>query len=120
VDLSLTGLRNAHGNILICLTAKPKAFPDCSKDKDAARAIVAADHAAQPVHLAVARPGTYAVSVIHDENANGKLDTAIMIPREGFGFSRNPRIAFGPPSFASAEFAVKGVSRQSIQMKYMF
>lgn len=46
--------------------------------------------------------GSYALSVIHDENNNKKLDTMLGIPKEGFGFSNNPRIYFGPPDFEDA------------------
>jgi len=64
--------------------------------------------------------GNYAIALIHDENSNNKLDTTFGIPREGFGFSRNPAIHFGPPSFSAAEFAVKtGEISQSVKMKYM-
>ena len=48
--------------------------------------------------------GDYALAVIHDENGNARLDTIAGIPREGFGFSRNPPIRFGPPRFAAARF----------------
>ena len=65
--------------------------------------------------------GRYAVSVLHDENGNGKPDMAVMIPREGFGFSRNPVVRFGPPAFARAAFAVgPDNQRQTIRMRYMF
>ena len=36
------------------------------------------------------QPGDYALSVIHDENDNGELDSnALGIPKEGFGFGNN-------------------------------
>jgi len=58
--------------------------------------------------------------VIHDENGNAKLDTLAGIPREGFGFSRNPAIRFGPPRFAAARFAVGGdANQQQIRMRYI-
>ena len=64
--------------------------------------------------------GTYAVSVIHDENANHRLDTFAGIPREGFGFSRNPGIGFGPPRFAAARFVLAGdADRQQVRMRYI-
>ncbi len=64
--------------------------------------------------------GTYAVAVIHDENSNAKLDTFAGIPREGFGFSRNPPIRFGAPRFAAARFAVESdAERQQIGMRYI-
>lgn len=121
VDLTLTGLRNHKGQVLICVTSNAKAFPDCSKDKNAVRLVKkASDVAGKSLHLALPAAGTYAISIVHDENANGKLDTAVMMPKEGFGFSRNPKIAFGPPKFKSASFAVgQDVAAQTVKMKYM-
>ena len=55
-------------------------------------------------------PGRYAVSVMHDEDADGELDTGLFgIPEEGWGVSNDaPAGAFGPPSFESAAFAFDG------------
>jgi len=65
-------------------------------------------------------PGDYAVSVIHDENGDGQLNKMLGIPREGFGFSRNPRIHFGPPGFEACRFPVTGAgAREVIRMKYL-
>ena len=37
--------------------------------------------------------GTYAVSVMHDENGNGTLDTNFVgMPVEGYGFSNDPKV----------------------------
>lgn len=118
VEVSITGLRSAKGQLLVCLTTKASAFPDCSKDKGSVRmAVKAADAAHFDIHAPA--NGTYAIAVVHDENGNNKMDKAIFLPREGFGFSRNPAIAMGPPSFDSASFAVAGDMHQSIRMKYM-
>lgn len=106
------------GQVLVCLTTNPKAFPDCSKDRASVRmAVKAADAHDFAVHAPAT--GTYAIAVVHDENSNNKMDVAIFLPKEGFGFSRNPTITVGPPSFKSASFAVAGDMRQSIKMKYM-
>ena len=51
-------------------------------------------------------PGDYSLLVIHDENRNGKLDKMLGMPREGFGFSRNPAIRMGPPRYGDVRFAV--------------
>ncbi len=119
LDLSISGLRNAKGNVLICLTTNPKGFPDCKADVTARKIKVAAGQAAH-VHVADLAPGTYAISLIHDENGNNKMDTMMMMPREGFGFSRDPKISFGPPKFAAAQFIVgAGASSQTVRVKYM-
>ena len=53
--------------------------------------------------------GTYAVSVFHDENSNGKLDTNFMgIPREGVGASNDAKGHLGPPKFDAAAFRFPG------------
>jgi uncharacterized protein (DUF2141 family) len=119
LDVSVSGLRNKKGNVLVCLTAKAKAFPDCSKDPNALKRTVKAT-AAGSISFGEVAAGTYALSLIHDENANGKLDTSMAIPNEGFGFSRNPKIMFGPPSFKAAAFALAGAGKQTVKMKYMF
>ncbi len=60
--------------------------------------------------------GTYAVSVIHDENSNGDLDSnAFGMPTEPYGFSNNARGMFGPASFDDSKFSVTG--DKTIQIK---
>jgi len=54
-------------------------------------------------------PGTYAISVFHDENSNRELDTGMFgIPSEGWGTSRNAPGAMGPPSWEDARFVYRG------------
>jgi uncharacterized protein (DUF2141 family) len=65
--------------------------------------------------------GRYAISLFHDENGNGRLDKALMIPSEGYGFSRDAPVVMGPPSFAEAAFVVEGGEQhQAIRMRYIF
>ena len=47
--------------------------------------------------------GQYAISAFHDVNSNEKLDTNFVgKPVEPYGFSRDARGTFGPPSFEDA------------------
>jgi uncharacterized protein (DUF2141 family) len=64
--------------------------------------------------------GTYAISVMHDSNGNGKLDTNFVgVPREGFGFSNDASGSFGPPSFDDAKFDYDGKEKKlTINLKY--
>ncbi len=49
--------------------------------------------------------GAYAISLFQDKNKNGAIDTNFVgIPKEPFGFSNNPKIRFGPPTFEEAQF----------------
>ncbi len=64
--------------------------------------------------------GEYALSVFHDENENGELDTnAIGIPKEGFAFGNNAMGTFGPPSFDKAKVIIENNKvTQDIRLKY--
>ena len=48
--------------------------------------------------------GKYSVAIFHDENGNNKFDSILGIPLENFGFSNNPTIYLGPPSFEETSF----------------
>jgi uncharacterized protein (DUF2141 family) len=120
VSATVTGLRSARGNVLACLTEQPRTFPDCDKDPKA-RSLTVPAAATVELRFGPVPNGRYAISLFHDENGNGKLDKRVMIPREGYGFSRDAPVRFGPPSFADAAFAVNGeASRQPIRMRYIF
>lgn len=112
-------MRNDRGVVRLCLTGNRQHFPDCSGDGSARSLTVPAS--ATTAHFANVPAGTYAISLIHDENANGRMDMRLFVPREGFGFSRNPAIRMGPPSFSSAAFAVGDAPiTQNVRMRYMF
>lgn len=120
VSVVVTGLRNAKGQVLACLTAQPKGFPDCRKDPAAKQAIVPAATTVR-IDFGPVPAGRYAISLIHDENANRKLDLAVMVPKEGYGFSRDAPVTMGPPKFDKAAFDVAGATiEQKARMRYIF
>jgi uncharacterized protein (DUF2141 family) len=64
--------------------------------------------------------GEYAISVFHDANGNGKLDTNFIgIPKEGVGASNDAMGSFGPPSFQKAKFKCPSAGVVSVTMKYL-
>lgn len=113
-------LRNGKGFVRICLTRRAEDFPSgCERDPDALkRTVPAAFHVQILIHNLA--PGDYAIALLHDENGNGRLDRIGPVPTEGFGFSNNPKLRFGPPSFRQARFTLAaGAVRQTIQMHYL-
>ena len=105
--------------VRLCLTRNPAHFPDCNGDPAALKRSVRAADAAS-IRFTGVGAGVYALAVIHDENGNGRLDRFMAIPREGFGFSRNPAIRMGPPRFEEVRFEVAaGPVRQAVRMKYL-
>jgi uncharacterized protein (DUF2141 family) len=119
LHVDVAKLRSAKGMVRICLTADPKNFPGCIDDARATTRSVPATETA--IKFGALPQGDYALAVIHDENGNNKLDTFAGIPREGFGFSRNPAIMFGPPRFTAARFTLRTDAEvQQVRMKYLF
>ncbi len=64
-------------------------------------------------------PGRYAVGTFHDTDGNGRLSTwPVGLPKEAYGFSRDARGRFGPPSFEAAAFDLPAAgARQMITLK---
>jgi len=63
--------------------------------------------------------GDYAVSVMHDENENGELDSNFVgMPVEGFGFSNDAKAMFGPPSYEKCVFNHQADQQITIHLKY--
>ncbi|QIK79653.1 DUF2141 domain-containing protein [Sphingomonas piscis] len=118
LDLPISNARNTKGVFHICVTAAERQFPDCSKDPAAIKRTVAAT--TRSVRIGGIPAGRYAVTLFHDENNNQRLDTMLGIPREGFGFSRNPAVRFGAPKFRQVEFQlVPGNNSQPIHLQYL-
>lgn len=116
--MQVSGLRNADGMLQLCLTANPRKFPSCVGDPRAIARTVPATQ--RSLRFSGLPAGEWAVAVIHDANGNAKLDTVLGIPREGFGFSNNPTIRFGAPSFEAARFSLTdGEKVEAIRMKYL-
>lgn len=62
-------------------------------------------------------PGTYAVSVLHDLNANGRMDFEPSgMPKEPYAMSGNI-MEMGPPTFAGSSFEVGG-ENVSISLRF--
>lgn len=102
----------------MCLTPDARHFPDCGGDAAARTLTIPAS--APHAHITGLSPGTWAIAIVHDENRNGRIDTMMGIPREGFGASRNPAIRMGPPRFTDAAFAVGTAPvSQSVRMRYI-
>ena len=118
LDVSFDQVRSAKGVLRVCLTAAPANFPTCVDDANATTRSIPAGTGT--LRFDGLPRGGYAIAVIHDENGNAKLDTFAGIPREGFGFSRNPAIGFGPPRFAAARFAIESdAAAQQVRLRYI-
>ena len=95
VIITVTEVRSSEGVVRACLTADRKSFPKCNKDPNAKRVVVPAGKNVT-IRFSDVEPGEYAVALLHDENNNKKADRTLgMIPREGYGFSRDAKVRMG-------------------------
>lgn len=121
VSIVVDGLRNDRGLVRACLTTNAALFPNCKDDPQAHKLDVRAVTGQVLLDFGRVPPGTYAFALIHDENSNGRIDTTLMVPREGFGFSRDAKVRFGPPRFSAAAFPVGSEPvRQTVRVRYLF
>lgn len=117
--VKVKGLRNDRGNVAVALFDSAKAFPD--QARAVTGKVVAPSKGEALVIFEGLSPGLYAVAVLHDENANGKMDfNLIGIPTEGYGFSNDASAPFGPPSFEAAAFRLRvDAGEIAITAKYL-
>lgn len=108
LTITVTGVRSAAGQVTALLFLGEGGFP--AKEARALRKVsVPAVQGTVSLRLADVAPGSYAVTIYHDENGNGKLDTNwIGIPKEPVAVSNNAKGRMGPPKYKDAMFVVGG------------
>ena len=116
ITLTVSGGDAGVGRIMVSLFNSPQSW---MKEPQAERS--AEVDAAGNVRLVFddLPPGDYAIAVIYDKNANGKLDTGLFrIPKEKVGFSNNARGRFGPAKWDAARFTLSDTGVEvSIELK---
>jgi len=111
VTVIITGLRNSEGVIQVSLQDGNK--------KTIERQKVQIENKQTTVHFKGLDSGKYAVKYIHDENADGKLNSGFMgIPKEGYGFANDARGSMGPPKFEKTTFSVSADVSMTLKTKY--
>jgi uncharacterized protein (DUF2141 family) len=107
LSVTVAGFRGREGQAIVALYDAPERW--LALDRAAQVRRVPITDSALTVQFAELKPGTYAVSVFHDRNGNGKLDMRYFPrprPAEGAGVSNDAFRAFGPPSWNGARFTL--------------
>ena len=112
--ITVTNFENIKGKLQLCLTDKKEDF---LKQCEYATAVTVTNNTIS-VEIANIKTGVYSISLFHDENNNGVLDTKgfFGIPSEPYGFSNNPSTTFGPPSFEKCAFLIDKDKQISIEL----
>ena len=104
VVVKVTNLKSDKGKVFIALYNSQNTFlkSECKS------AIVTIENKISTYTFKNLPQGTYAISLFHDENENGKMDTNFLgIPKENYGASNNAKGFMGPPKWEDAKFDIK-------------
>ena len=120
LTIQITGLKSSFGKCVIYLYKDEKGFPTEPKYALAKTSAIIKNNKAIAVFKGIVA-SEYAISVIHDENNNGKIDTNFLgIPKEGIGTSNNAKSRLGPPSYTVSRFTVDNNNNIiNITVKYL-
>ena len=121
LKVRIDGLRSTRGKILAYVWNQGDGFPS-EKQKTLTIAEVAIRGGQAEVDVEVpASERRLAVSVMHDENGNGKMDSNFLgIPLEGYATSNNvPHSMIGPPRYKDAEIEMRA-SAADVHIKMLY
>lgn len=118
IDLQISGAKSDKGVVRILVFDSDKGYPDQLELAVKSLSIPIVNQKCT-VKINDLKPGIYAISVIHDEDSNGELNTnPFGYPLEKYGFSNNPKAYFSAPPFSKAAFELKNeVKTIQIQLR---
>jgi len=112
LDIHISHAKSDKGMIRVLIFSKEAGFPD-QPSKALKSLSIPPKNKGGLLSVTDLPSGNYAISVIHDEDNDGKLTTnAVGYPTEKFGFSNNPKVYFSPPSFEKAAFTLGSDSKR--------
>lgn len=115
LHVQIHDVRSDSGKILVLVFKNEDGFPDQVK-KAFKQLVLESKKGKVEFRLDHIPAGKYAITVLHDEDDNGIMTTNFVgLPEEKYGFSNNPKIYFGPPSFGKSAVQV-GSESKTIQI----
>ncbi len=120
IDLKIVGLRSREGQILVLLWDDPQGFPDRQQAARSHR-VIPLNGKDPRIQFEDLPMGTYAITLVHDENKNGRLDTNFLgIPTEGYGCSNNRTPRLSRPRYTRAKFRIgPGRATKTVRITYL-
>ncbi len=118
LEIEFTGIRFEEGQIAIGLNSTPEGWPR-EPEVELIFPKEAIEHGKMVVRIEALEFGTYAISVLDDINLDQEMKFFMGIPREGFGFSKNPPHKLSEPDFEECAIEMdQPFMRISIEMRY--
>ncbi len=115
LTIIVDGVKSSSGFIAVAVFADEDSFLE--EDKAFTGVFAKAELGATRIEIPNLPNDRYAISIFHDENNNGKMDTNFIgIPKEDYGCSNNASGFMGPPKWSDAKFELKADQTLSISL----
>ncbi len=119
ITVNIVGLKGTEGVALVTLFDSEDTWLKISKASQVIKTQITGK--TLTVTFKGVKPGTYGVSVVHDENKNNEMDMRWFPypkPKEGAAASNDPVAKMGPPKWDGAKFTVAADITVKATMKY--
>jgi len=106
---TITNIKEVKGRIELGLYNDPEVF--LSETEQYKVLYVPVENKLTIITIDSIPEGTYAISLMHDLNSDGKMEkNFIQYPQEPYGFSNNIKPRFSKPEFEDCKFYYNGIS----------
>ena len=103
LQITVRGVRSDRGTLRIGVCREQEFLTQSC----ALHAVIPARRGETATQIAGIPPGQYGIAVFQDRDGSGKLKRDFIgVPQEDLGFSRDPALTFGPPSFSRSVITV--------------
>lgn len=107
--IEITNIKEVKGRIELGLYDDPEVF--LSETEQYKVLYVPVENKLTIITIDSIPEGTYAISLMHDLNSDGKMEkNFIQYPQEPYGFSNNIRPRFSKPEFEDCQFYYNGIN----------
>ena len=114
--VNVSGVQTEEGNVRVMIYGEnPDDF--LVSGKGVKRVDVPSKIGDMQVCMELPQQGTYSMAVLHDRNANGRVE----VFSDGFGFSNNPSLGFSLPDYDEVSFQTEaGLQEMQVGLNYIF
>ncbi len=117
LQIEASKFRNANGHMRFAIYDNKRNFLDTKGYFALGEATITGNKASASINLP---PGTYAVSFLHDENGDKKMEYSLGIPREGFGISNLKSFPFGKPTYEKSLVTIESGKTTYVPIKVFY
>jgi uncharacterized protein (DUF2141 family) len=117
LQIEASPFRNAKGAMRFAIYSNKTHFLDTKGYFALGEATIIGNKSNSSISLP---PGTYAVSFLHDENNDKKMEYTLGIPREGFGISNLKSFPLGKPAYEKSLVTIESGKTTYIPIKVFY